>query len=47
MGRLLPTNSATEPKVYAHLRQTHSDAMIAQVSFEQAPAAKIVTKQAA
>jgi len=34
-------------KVYAHLRPTHSDAMIAQVSFEQAPAAKIVPMQAA
>ena len=34
-------------KVYAHLRPAHSDAMIAQVGFEQAPAAKIVPMQAA
>ena len=34
-------------KVYAHLRPAHSDAMIAQVNFEQAPSAKIVPMQAA
>ena len=33
-------------KVYAHLRSAHSDAMIAQVSFES-PAAKMVPMQAA
>ena len=34
-------------EVYAHLRPAHSDAMIAQVSFEQTPAATLAPLQAA